>query len=168
MTLQEIQTLVAAGYTKADIDALQPQPVLAQQAPAAQPAPIVQQPQIAPAIEPQQALSNDFVAALQTLGAAINQPAQPAPTNVLPASLQQPQQAQPQAAPIQQPQAPIASPQVTPSNAGITPEEATKLFQAWSMGQATQNIELPPSADDILAQRFASLYGVDTSKKTNK
>jgi len=31
------------------------------------------------------------------------------------------------------------------------------------MGQATQSIELPPNANDVIAKRFASLYGVDTS-----
>ena len=146
MTLQEIQTLVAAGYTKADIDLLQ-------QAPVAQPQ------------------ANDFVAALAALGAAINQPTQqPQPTNVLPASLQQPQAQQPQPyqAPAAQPQTQVAPIAATPSNAGVTPEEATKLFQAWSMGQATQNIELPPTADDVLAKRFASLYGVDTTQNNNK
>ena len=56
-------------------------------------------------------------------------------------------------------------PAMTPANSGITPEEATKLFQAWSMGQATQNIELPPSANDVLARRFNSLYGVDITQQ---
>ena len=59
-------------------------------------------------------------------------------------------------------------PNLTPANAGITPEEATKLFQAWSMGAATQSVELPPSATDVLNQRFNSLYGVDTTKQNTK
>ena len=139
MTLQEIQALVAAGYTKTDIEALTVTP--AQQVTPAQP-------------ETQQI---DFVAGLQALGALINQQGQqPAPTNAqLPASLQ----------PATQPQIEQAAPAATPSNAGLTPEDATKLFQVWSMGQATQNIELPPTADEILEARFKSLYGVDVTKK---
>lgn len=151
MTLQEIQTLVAAGYTKSDIEALTAQ--------VAQP---VVQPQPQPAVQPQaqpEAQQVDFATTLQALGALINkQGQQPAPTNAqLPASMQpvaQPQAIQPQIQPVA----------TTPSNAGLTSEEATKLFQAWSMGAATQNVELPPIADDILKARFESLYGVDTSK----
>lgn len=150
MTLQEIQTLVAAGYTKSDIEALTAQ--------VAQP---VVQPQPQPVVQPQaqpEAQKVDFATTLQALGALINkQGQQPAPTNAqLPASMQpvaQPQTIQPQAQPVA----------TTPSNAGLTSEEATKLFQAWSMGAATQNVELPPTADDILKARFESLYGVDTS-----
>ena len=143
MTLQEIQALVAAGYTKADIEAITAQPVAQPVQPEAQPV--------------------DFTTALQALGTLLNtQSQQPAPTSAqMPASFQpqpvpqvtQPQTVQPQAAPIAQ----------TPSNAGLTSEEATKLFQAWSMGAATQNVELPPTADDILTARFKSLYGVDTT-----
>ena len=152
MTLQEIQTLVAAGYTKSDIEALTAQ--------VAQP---VVQPQPQPAVQPQpqaqpEAQQVDFATTLQALGALINkQGQQPAPTNAqLPASMQpvaQPQAIQPQVQPVA----------TTPSNAGLTSEEATKLFQAWSMGAAMQNVELPPTADDILKARFESLYGVDTS-----
>ena len=150
MTLQEIQTLVAAGYTKSDIEALTAQ--------TAQP---VVQPQPQPAVQPQaqpEAKQVDFATTLQALGAIINkQGQQPAPTNAqLPASMQpvaQSQTIQPQAQPVA----------TTPSNAGLTSEEAAKLFQAWSMGAATQNVELPPNADDILKARFESLYGVDTS-----
>ena len=143
MTLQEIQTLVAAGYTKSDIEAF-----------TAQEAQPVVQPQPQQALQPQpQAQPVDFATTLQALGALINkQGQQPGPTNAqLPASMQ----------PVAQPQAqPVAT---TPSNAGLTSEEAAKLFQAWSMGAATQNVELPPNADDILKARFESLYGVDTS-----
>lgn len=166
MTLQEIQTLVAAGYTKADIDLLQQAPVVQPQQS------LVVQPEVPAQPQTQQAQpqSNDFLAALAALGAAINQPTQqPQPTNALPASLQpQAQQPQPYQAPAAQPQTQVAPIATTPSNAGITPEEATKLFQAWSMGQATQNIELPPTADEVLAKRFASLYGVDTTQNNNK
>lgn len=146
MTLQEIQTLVAAGYTKSDIEAL-----------TAQEAQPVVQPQSQPVVQPQaqpEAKQVDFATTLQALGALINkQGQQPVPTNAqLPASMQ----------PVAQPQTqPIAT---TPSNAGLTSEEATKLFQAWSMGAASQNVELPPTADDILTARFQSLYGVDTSQ----
>lgn len=151
MTLQEIQALVAAGYTKADIEAISAQAV--------QPAQPVQP--VQPAAQPVQpeAQSVDFTTALQALGTLLNtQSQQPAPTSAqMPASFQPqpvPQVAQPQAQPMAQ----------TPSNAGLTSEEASKLFQAWSMGAATQNIELPPNVDDILAARFNSLYGVDTTQ----
>lgn len=146
MTLQEIQALVAAGYTKTDIQALTAQPEIT--------SPVTVQPAAPAQPETQQI---DFVAGLQALGALINQQGQqPAPINAqLPASLQ----------PAAQPQIEQAAPAATPSNAGLTPEDATKLFQAWSMGQATQNIELPPTADEILEARFKSLYGVDVTKK---
>lgn len=155
MTLQEIQALVAAGYTKTDIQALKAAPV--QPATPVQPeaaSPAIVQPATPVQPETQQI---DFIAGLQALGALINQQGQqPTPTNVqLPASLQ----------PATQPQIEQAAPAATPSNAGLTPEDATKLFQAWSMGQATQNIELPPTADEILEARFKSLYGVDVTKK---
>lgn len=150
MTLQEIQALVAAGYTKADIEAITAQPVQ----PEAQVVPQPVQPEAQPV---------DFTTALQALGTLLNkQSQQPAPTSAqMPASFQpqpvpqvaQPQTVQPQAQPMAQ----------TPSNAGLTSEEATKLFQAWSMGAATQSVELPPTADDILTARFKSLYGVDTT-----
>lgn len=169
MTLQEIQTLVAAGYTKADIDGMiQPQQVAALAPQVAAPAPQVAAPAPQVAATAPQSQANDFIAALQALGAAMQQPQQqPQPTSVLPASLQ-PQAAQPQQVALAQPQA--AQPQLnnTPSNAGITPEEAQKLFQAWSLGQATQDIELPPTAQEVLDKRFASLYGVDTSNKPVK
>ena len=145
MTLQEIQALVAAGYTKADIEAITAQPVQ----PEVQVVPQPVQPEAQPV---------DFTTALQALGTLLNkQSQQPAPTSAqMPASFQPqpvPQLTQPQAQPMAQ----------TPSNAGLTSEEATKLFQAWSMGAATQNVELPPTADDILTARFKSLYGVDTT-----
>ena len=151
MTLQEIQALVAAGYTKTDIQALTATPV--QQV---TPVPLATPVQPAASVQPE-TQQIDFLAGLQALGALINQQGQqPAPTNAqLPASLQ----------PAAQPQIEQAAPAATPSNAGLTPEDATKLFQAWSMGQATQNIELPPTADEILEARFKSLYGVDVTKK---
>ena len=152
MTLQEIQALVAAGYTKADIEAITAQPVQ----PEVQVVPQPVQPEAQP-VQPE-AQPVDFTTALQALGTLLNkQSQQPAPTSAqMPASFQPqpvPQLTQPQAQPMAQ----------TPSNAGLTSEEATKLFQAWSMGAATQNVELPPTADDILTARFKSLYGVDTT-----
>ena len=178
MTLQEIQSLVAAGFTKSDIMALtqpaqvgqpvaqvqqpvaqvqQPvaqvqQPVAQVQQPVAQvQQPIVQQPAqqpINPVLSPNTAVAQNPTLAqqLEAIGAALQQPAgqQPPATNV------------------------VNQPATTPANAGITPEEATKLFQAWSLGQATQNVELPPTADEVLARRFNSLYGVDITAKENK
>lgn len=176
MTLQEIQSLVAAGFTKSDIMALsqpaqagQPvapvqQPVATVQQPVAQvqqpvvqpivqqPVAQAQQPVVQPAQQPINAVLSPntlvaqnptFAQQLEAIGAALQQPAgqQPPATNV------------------------VNQPATTPANAGITPEEATKLFQAWSLGQATQNVELPPTADDVLARRFNSLYGVDITKE---
>ena len=150
MTLQEIQTLVAAGYTKADIDAMQ-QPAEAQPVVQAQPIQVQQPVQAQPAQDQSTVQLNNFLSALENLGKQINQQGQqPAATNAQqPVSVPSVQQVQPAA---------------TPSNTGLTSEEATKLFQAWSRGAATQNVELPPVADDILASRFKSLYGVDTSQ----
>lgn len=146
MTLQEIQSLVNAGYTKADIDALSE----------ASGATTINQDITAPQVVQTQAQAptsgNDLIAALTALGAQLN------------AQTTQPQ-VQPQPVQPAQPQQVVAQ---TPSNSGITPEEATKLFQAWSAGAATQNIELPPTAEEVLTRRFASLYGADTTQKQTK
>lgn len=171
MNSNEINTLLAQGLSIADIGSLmaaqnafnaaqqsapvQQAPVMAQPVQQAQimAEPVLAQPvQVQPAAAPQQ----DFTSLLASIGAAMQQP-----SNIMPAY----QQPAPQ--PVQQPTA-IAQnqPVQTPANAGITPEEATKLFQAWSMGQATQNIELPPSADEVLEKRFKTLFGADTSKPT--
>lgn len=156
MTQQEILSLVQAGYTKADIDALvstaqvEPTPVQ-----------LVAQPtQVQPQLTQAQPQPNDFLSQLAQLGAMLNNStaqaiAQTQPVQAPVASMPQVQPAQPQEAPIAQ----------TPSNSGLTPDEATKLFQAWSRGSASQEIELPPTAEEVLTKRFASLYGADTSKK---
>lgn len=154
MTQQEILSLVMAGYTKADIDAMSAAPGAT---PINQdietPLPIVTAPQV---VQTQtQAQQVDFITQLAQIGAQV--------------MLLQKPQAQPQ--PIAQPQTPDVEPQQviaqTPSNSGLTPEEATKLFQAWSRGNATQDIELPPTADEVLTKRFASLYGADVTKPNN-
>ena len=172
MNSNEINTLLAQGLSIADIGTLmaaqnafnaaqQPAPQVVQQAPVMaqpvqQPTPQPVQPVQVQPVQPAAAPQQDFTSLLASIGAAMQQP-----TNIMPAY----QQPTPQ--PVQQPAA-IAQnqPATTPANAGITPEEATKLFQAWSMGQATQNIELPPSADEVLEKRFKTLFGADTSKPT--
>lgn len=154
MTFQEVIALTQAGWSKDEIIALN-KPEVAAAAQAQQPVaqqPVVQQPVVQqPAA--QQPVTNvsptiNLAEQLEALAKALQQPVaqQPAP--------QQPA-----------PQPPVNEPAITPANAGITPEEATKLFQAWSMGAASQTVDLPPTADEVLAKRFNSLYGVDTSKK---
>ena len=155
MTQQEILSLVMAGYTKADIDAMSAAPGAT---PINQdietPLPIVTAPQLVQTQAQAPTSGNDLITALTALGAQLNA-SKP--------------QAQPQ--PIAQPQTPAVEPQQviaqTPSNSGLSPEEATKLFQAWSRGNATQDIELPPTADEVLTKRFASLYGADVTKPNN-
>ena len=157
MTQQEILSLVMAGYTKADIDAMSAAPGAT---PINQdietPLPIVTAPQVVQTQDQAQPQQVDFITQLAQIGAQ--------------AMLLQKPQAQPQQ-PIAQPQTSAVEPQQviaqTPSNSGLTPEEATKLFQAWSRGNATQDIELPPTADEVLAKRFASLYGADVTKPNN-
>lgn len=155
MTQQEILSLVMAGYTKADIDAMSAAPGAT---PINQdietPLPIVTAPQVVQTQTQAPTSGNDLITALTALGAQLNA-------------------SNPQAQPrtIAQPQTPAVEPQQviaqTPSNSGLTPEEATKLFQAWSRGNATQDIELPPTADEVLTKRFASLYGADVTKPNN-
>ena len=155
MTQQEILSLVMAGYTKADIDAMSAAPG---DTPINQdietPLSIVTAPQVVQTQTQVPTSGNDLIAALTALGAQLNA------SNP---------QAQPQT--IAQPQTPAVEPQQviaqTPSNSGLTPEEATKLFQAWSRGNATQDIELPPTADEVLTKRFASLYGADVTTPNN-
>lgn len=153
MTQQEILSLVMAGYTKADIDAMSAAPgATSINQDIETPLPIVTAPQVAQAQTQAPTSGNDLITALTALGAQLNA-SKP--------------QAQPQQ-PISQPQAPAVEPQQviaqTPSNSGLTPEQATQLFQAWSRGSATQDIELPPTADEVLTKRFASLYGADVTK----
>ena len=174
MNINDINTYLASGLSVSDVallmaaeKAMTPAPVIQQTpAPVIQqtPAPVqpptvqqtpapIQQPIVQQTPAPvQQVLQqpaaqqpNDFSATLAAIGAAMQQPANN--------------------------QAPVTNnqPAITPANAGITPEAATQLFQAWSRGAATQNVELPPNADDVLAARFKSLYGVDTTNQnTNK
>ena len=87
---------------------------------------------------------SEFLQSIYNLGAAINAQPQPQPQTVQPAP------------------APQAS-QGTP----LTTEEATKLFQNYMVHGQTRGIELPPNADDVLAKRFMSLYGVDTKEVNN-
>ena len=162
MNQNEIMNYLSAGLSTADVVSL----MLAEKAMAPAPAPVAPAP-VAQPVAP--APVAQPVASAPVAPAPVAQPVAPAPVAPaqdfsqllanLGASLQAP--AQPQIV-----QNPTPAPAPTPSNTGITPEEATKLFQAWSMGQATQSIELPPSADEVLAKRFASLYGADTSAPT--
>ena len=169
MTLQEIQSLVAAGFTKSDIMALS-QPATEIKTPVAQagqPVAQVQQPvaqagqPVAQAQQPiaQQPAQQPINAVLSPNTPVVQNPTFAQQLEAIGAALQQPAGQQPPATNV------VNQPATTPANAGITPEEATKLFQAWSLGQATQNVELPPTADEVLARRFNSLYGVDITAK---
>lgn len=157
MTQQEILSLVMAGYTKADIDAMSAAPGDNLNIVSPEPLPNNYTPEPLPDFKQNQAQPQqvDFITQLAQIGAQ--------------AMLLQKPQAQPQT--IAQPQTPAVEPQQviaqTPSNSGLTPEEATKLFQAWSRGNATQDIELPPTADEVLTKRFASLYGADVTTPNN-
>lgn len=162
MTFQETITLARAGYSKAEIEAL------AAQAASAQVQPQAPAPQVQVGAASQEALA-------QAQPQAVQPTAQPNPQNLVEA-LTLAQQLEQIGALLQQSSQPVPpaptqnvtnQPALTPANAGITPDEATKLFQAWSMGNASQTVELPPTADDVLAKRFNSLYGVDTTQ-TNK
>ena len=130
------------------VQPIQVQPVQAQ---TPQPAPQIQQTQ------PIGGNPNEFIQSLANLGAVINAAQSPQAPQV-------PQVQAPQLQPVQ------ALPQV-PQTQGeaLTTEAATKLFQQYMLNGQTQGIELPPNADEVLAKRFMSLYGVDTTNggKTN-
>lgn len=187
MNINDINTYLASGLSVSDVallmaaeKAMTPAPVIQQPLVQQTPAPVIQQ---TPAPVIQQTPAPVQPPTVQQTPAPIQQPIvqqTPAPVQQV---LQQPAAQQPNdfsatlaaiGAAMQQPannQAPVTNnqPAITPANAGITPEAATQLFQAWSRGAATQNVELPPNADDVLAARFKSLYGVDTTNQnTNK
>ena len=134
------QPVQAAPTMPQQIQAPIPQQI---QAPIPQASQVQPQP-VAPQIQQTQPVGgnpSEFLQSIYNLGAAINAQPQPQPQTVQPAP------------------APQAS-QGTP----LTTEEATKLFQNYMVHGQTQGIELPPNADDVLAKRFMSLYGVDTKE----
>ena len=96
-----------------------------------------------------------FVDYLQTLGAAAS--GQIAPASVA-ANLGISAGVAPVATPT--PSAPAAPSAGTP----LTVEQATQLFQQYTLNGVANGVDLPPNVDDVLAARFNSLYGVDTSK----
>ena len=178
MTLDEIITLGKMGYSKADIAALtapapvaQPTaptiPVAQPIAPVAQPTaptipvaqptvptPVVQPTAPTPVVQPI-APATPFVDYLQTLGAAVSAQTAPAPVA---ANLGISAGVAPAATPT--PSAPAAPSAGTP----LTVEQATQLFQQYTLNGVANGVDLPPNVDDVLAARFNSLYGVDTSK----
>ena len=192
MTLDEILMLGKMGYSKADIAVLSgstpvaqpiaPTPVAqptaptipvaqptaptipvaqptASTIPVAQPTaptiPVVQP--IAPTTPVAQptAPATSFVDYLQTLGAAVSGQTAPAPVA---ANLGISAGVAPVATPT--PSAPAAPSAGTP----LTVEQATQLFQQYTLNGVANGVDLPPNVDDVLAARFNSLYGVDTSK----
>jgi hypothetical protein len=54
-----------------------------------------------------------------------------------------------------------------PASTPLTVEQATQLFQQFTVNGVANGVDLPPNVDDVLAARFNSLYGVDTSKGEN-
>ena len=153
MTLDEIITLGKMGYSKADIAALTAPIPVAQ--PIAQPTPVAQP--TAPTIPVAQptAPATPFVDYLQALGAAVSGQTTPAPVA---ANLGISAGVAPAATPT--PSAPAAPSAGTP----LTVEQATQLFQQYTLNGVANGVDLPPNVDDVLAVRFNSLYGVDTSK----
>ena len=162
MTLDEILMLGKMGYSKADIAVLSGSTPVAQPiapTPVAQPTaptiPVVQP--IAPTTPVAQptAPATSFVDYLQTLGAAVSGQTAPAPVA---ANLGISAGVAPVATPT--PSAPAAPSAGTP----LTVEQATQLFQQYTLNGVANGVDLPPNVDDVLAARFNSLYGVDTSK----
>ena len=162
MTLDEIITLGKMGYSKADIAALTA-PTIPVAQPTAPTTPVAQpiapttsvaQPIAPTPVAQPTAPATSFVDYLQTLGAAVSGQTAPAPVvanlgisaGVAPAA-------------IPTPSAPAAPSAGTP----LTVEQATQLFQQYTLNGVANGVDLPPNVDDVLAARFNSLYGVDTS-----
>lgn len=143
MTLQDTITLLNAGYTKEEIEAMgtpaqqvAPTPAPAQQVVAAtvptQPAQVAQ---VAPA--PSGMTREQFLDEIRTIFNSGVTSAQPAPTPA-PAAPVQPAQAQP----------------VT-----LSPEQLQQLVQGVAVQTASGTVEMPPTAQDSLAKMFESVVG---------
>ena len=160
MTLDEIITLGKMGYSKADIAAFAaPTPVAQPIAPTSVAQPIaptsVAQPIASTSVAQPTAPATPFVDYLQSLGAAVSAQTAPAPVA---ANLGISAGVAPAATPTSS--APAAPSAGTP----LTVEQATQLFQQYTLNGVANGVDLPPNVDDVLAARFNSLYGVDTSK----
>ena len=165
LTIEDIITLGKMGYTSAQVAAMQaqapapapaPAPVVAPApvpAPAPAPVPVVAPTVPAPAPVPASApvAGGQFVNYLAQLGAS---------AGVAPIA----------SAPALAPTVPAPAPAPAgPASTPLTVEQATQLFQQFTVNGVANGVDLPPNVDDVLAARFNSLYGVDTSKgeKTN-
>ena len=147
MTIQETITLLNAGYTKSDIEAMSA-PASAETQPIQQPT-VQQTPVQQPAIQQTAALTPDTIAALQQLRQA---PAQP----VVQQAPAQPVVQQAPAQPVQQPQAqqPLT----------LSPEQLQQLIQGVAVQTAGGTVETPPSAQSALEKMYESIVG-ETAKK---
>ena len=156
MTIQETITLLNAGYTKSDIEAMSA-PAPAETQPIQQ-STVQQTPVQQPAIQQTAALTPETLAALQQLMQA---PAQPvvhqAPAQpVVHQAPAQPVVQQAQAQPVQQPQAqqPLT----------LSPEQLQQLIQGVAVQTAGGTVETPPSAQTALEKMYESIVG-ETAKK---
>ena len=131
MTIQETITLLNAGYTKADIDAM-----VSNQQPAPQPEAIQQ-----PAPQPE----------------AIQQPAPQPEAIQQPATPIVQQQAAPAVTQLPQPVAPTQPP--APQPVQLSPQQLQQLIQGVAVQTASGVVETPPTANDILATMFAEIAG---------
>ena len=150
MTIQETITLLNAGYTKSDIEAMSataPAETQPSQQPTVQQAP-VQQPAIQQAAAQPLELTPETLAAFQQLMQAPAQPVQQAP-----------------AQPVQQaPAQPVV--QQTPAQQPLTlsPEQLQQLIQGVAVQTAGGTVETPPSAQSALEKMYESIVG-ETAKK---
>ena len=139
MTLQETITLLNAGYTKEEIEAMG---TPAQQvAPAPTPAQPVVQTTIPtqPAQVAVEGANAQLLAEIKNLIAAI--PAQQAP----------------KPAPAPTPAAPVQPAQAQPVT--LSPEQLQQLVQGVAVQTASGTVEMPPTAQDSLAKMFESVVG---------
>ena len=138
MTLQDTITLLNAGYTKEEIEAMG--------TPAQQAAPTPAQPVVAATVPTQPAqvaqvavegANAQLLAEIKNLIAAI--PAQQAP------------------APAPAPAAPVQPAQAQPVT--LSPEQLQQLVQGVAVQTASGTVEMPPTAQDSLAKMFESVVG---------
>lgn len=136
MTLQDTITLLNAGYTKEEIEAMG---TPAQQvAPTPAPAqPVVQVAPTQPAQVAVEGANAQLLAEIKNLIAAI--PAQQAP------------------APAPTPAAPVQPAQAQPVT--LSPEQLQQLVQGVAVQTASGTVEMPPTAQDSLAKMFESVVG---------
>lgn len=136
--IQEIVTLLNAGYTKEQIDAMynaQSAPTQPAATTPTQPQAVVTTPaQPAPVVVPAQPTQT--------------QPAAPAPVAAQPQAVAQPAPAQPTPA---QPS--------TPAPVSLTAEQLQQLIQGVAVQTVSGVIETPPTAEDVLNKMYAAVIG---------